>query len=57
MDMMGKIRHQHGKLDALINNAGAAAMNHVLLTPGRTLENLLRMNVGGTFLSSREAGP
>ena len=54
-DMMGKIRHRHGRLDALINNAGTAAMNHVMLTPGSSLESALRTNVGGTFLPSREA--
>jgi 3-oxoacyl-[acyl-carrier protein] reductase len=53
--MIGNIRHRHGKLDALINNAGTAAMNHVMLTPGSSLESALRTNVGGTFLLSREA--
>src|SRR5207248_6825311 len=54
-EMMAKIRHRHGRLDALINNAGAAAMNHIMLTPGRTLDTMLRTNVAGTFLASREA--
>lgn len=49
------IRHQHGKLDNLINNAGIASMNHSLLTPLSTVNNILNTNVTGTFLFSREA--
>ena len=55
IEMMAKVRQRHRRLDALINNAGAAAMNHILLTPGRTLDLMLRTNVAGTFLASREA--
>jgi 3-oxoacyl-[acyl-carrier protein] reductase len=54
-DLLRKVRRQHGGLDALINNAGSAAMNHVMLTPGRTLDAALRTNVAGTFFASREA--
>jgi 3-oxoacyl-[acyl-carrier protein] reductase len=39
----------------LINNAGAAAMNHALLTPASTVEAVLATNVTGTFLFCREA--
>ena len=46
---------QFGKLNALINNAGAASMNHVLLTPGKTIDRLMDLNVKGTMLVSREA--
>ena len=28
-----EVRKRHGRLDALVNNAGIASMNHVLLTP------------------------
>jgi 3-oxoacyl-[acyl-carrier protein] reductase len=45
----------HGRLDALINNAGIASMNHVLLTPMSTVHQILRTNVVGTFLFCREA--
>ena len=54
-NLISKIRRRHGTLHALINNAGSAAMNHILLTPGDTLDLMLRTNVAGTFLTSREA--
>jgi len=49
------IRKQHGRLDGLINNAGIASMNHVLLTPLATLQAIFTTNVFGTFLFCREA--
>ena len=53
--MVAWVSKQHGRLDILINNAGAAAMNHFLLTPMTTIRNLLDVNFLGTFLLSREA--
>ncbi|MDJ0909438.1 MAG: SDR family oxidoreductase [Woeseiaceae bacterium] len=49
------IRREHGRLDNLLNNAGIASMNHSLLTPISTVEKVLRTNVVGSFLFSREA--
>lgn len=49
------IARQYGRLDHVINNAGVAAMNHALLTPGSTVEKVLSTNVLGTFLVCREA--
>jgi 3-oxoacyl-[acyl-carrier protein] reductase len=49
------IRKKHGRLDVLINNAGVAAMNHILLTPLSTVNKVLNINVTGTFLFCREA--
>ncbi|MFN7096473.1 MAG: SDR family NAD(P)-dependent oxidoreductase [Gammaproteobacteria bacterium] len=49
------IRKKFGYLDNLINNAGIASMNHVVLTPLKTVTNILNTNVIGTFLFSREA--
>ncbi len=50
-----QIRKEHGRLDALLNNAGVAAMNHALLTPIETVVRLLNTNVVGAFLFCREA--
>lgn len=49
------LRREEGGLDVLINNAGVASMNHMLLTPLRSVETVLKTNVTGTFLFSREA--
>src|ERR1700756_3441870 len=49
------IRRRFGRLDHLINNAGVAAMNHSLLTPLNTLQQVMQTNVIGTFLFCREA--
>ena len=49
------IRKEHGRIDHVVNCAGAASMNHALLTSGSTFERLLSVNAMGTFLVSREA--
>ena len=38
-----------GRIDLLVNNAGAAALNAFLLTPGAVAESLMRVNYLGTF--------
>jgi 3-oxoacyl-[acyl-carrier protein] reductase len=38
-----------GRIDLLINNADAAALNAFLLTPGAVAESLMRVNYLGTF--------
>jgi 3-oxoacyl-[acyl-carrier protein] reductase len=53
--MFSDIRKNEGRLDALINNAGIASMNHSLLTPISTVEKVLATNVTATFLFCREA--
>lgn len=53
--VVGAARKTFGRLDNLVNNAGAAAMNHALLTPAAVVERLLQVNTLGTFLMSREA--
>jgi 3-oxoacyl-[acyl-carrier protein] reductase len=54
--MFNQIRRTYGRLDILINNAGVASMNHVLLTPLKKTKEILNTNFIGTFLFCREAG-
>jgi 3-oxoacyl-[acyl-carrier protein] reductase len=49
------LRKDPGRLDHLVNNAGAAALNHALLTPISTVRRLLETNVVGAFLFCAEA--
>lgn len=55
ISLFSKIRKQYGQLDVLINNAGVASMNHVLLTPSVSLNKVFETNFYGTFFCSREA--
>lgn len=50
-----EIRKKYARLDVLLNNAGIASMNHVLLTPAETVQKIMNTNVVGTFLFCREA--
>jgi 3-oxoacyl-[acyl-carrier protein] reductase len=40
---------EDARIDLLVNNAGAASMNAVLLTPGEIAERLMRVNYLGAF--------
>ncbi len=53
-NMVQDVVARHGHIDVLINNAGVASMNHLLLTPVSTVEKILGTNVVGTFLMVRE---
>ncbi len=53
--MIHAVVRAHGRVDALINNAGIASMNHALLSPGSTARALFATNFHGTFLFCREA--
>lgn len=53
--LFGEITRRFGRLDVVINNAGVASMNHVLLTPVTSLRKMLDTHVGGTLMVSREA--
>jgi 3-oxoacyl-[acyl-carrier protein] reductase len=55
LSMFAAIRKSNAPLYALVNNAGTASMNHVLLTPVGTMEKLWQVNVLGTMICSREA--
>ena len=52
--MIKDIYRINKRIDILINNAGAASMNHFLLTPYSTAQKLIETNFYGTFLMSRE---
>ena len=52
--MARTIKARHGNINALLNNAGIASMNHALLTPASTVNRILQTNVVGTFLFCRE---
>ncbi|HBR93125.1 MAG TPA: oxidoreductase [Opitutae bacterium] len=52
--MARQIKSSHGSVDALLNHAGIASMNHALLTPADTVNRILQTNVVGTFLFCRE---
>jgi 3-oxoacyl-[acyl-carrier protein] reductase len=52
--MFADIQQRHGRLDVVVNSAGAASMNHVLLTPAVTVDKILATNFKGTFLICRE---
>jgi 3-oxoacyl-[acyl-carrier protein] reductase len=54
VDMVRDIRKTCGNITVLINNAGIASMNHLLLTPLSALERVFSTNVFGTFLVMRE---
>ena len=53
--MFTSISKKYKRLDVVINNAGIASMNHLLLTPVSTVEKILTTNVIATFLFCREA--
>ncbi len=53
--MMRDIQKKLGGLTALINNAGIASMNHLVLTPLSTVQRVFATNVFGSFVGMREA--
>lgn len=53
--MISSIHKRHGRLDIVVNNAGIASMNHILLTPATTVDRIMATNFRGTFLVCRES--
>jgi 3-oxoacyl-[acyl-carrier protein] reductase len=49
----GQVRREFKAVDALINNAGAASMNHFLLTPAVVAKRLMELNYLGAYHSVR----
>lgn len=56
VEMIKSIKKEFGSIDVLLNNAGIASMNHILLTPYKTMSNIFSTNVFGSFLFLREVG-
>jgi 3-oxoacyl-[acyl-carrier protein] reductase len=53
--MFAEVRKDYNRVDVLLNNAGIASMNHFLLTPLKTVQDIFNTNFIGTFLFCREA--
>ncbi len=53
--MIWEVRCRSKRLDVLVNNAGIASMNALLLTPMETVQKIFSTNFLGTFLFCREA--
>ncbi len=54
-DLSACVRQRWGGLDAVVNNAGIAAMNPIALTPLDAARRVFDTNVNGTFLLTRAA--
>jgi len=52
--MVQEVIEQHKYIDVLANNAGIAAMNHLTLLPAGQAQNILNINILGTFFFLRE---
>jgi 3-oxoacyl-[acyl-carrier protein] reductase len=52
--MIKEVKKRHNRIDVLLNNAGIASMNHLMLTPLKTFEGIFRTNMAGVFLFTRE---
>lgn len=53
-EMVRNVAREAESIDVLINNAGIASMNHALLTPIQTVQNIFATNVYGSVLFARE---
>lgn len=54
VNMVRQIKREIAPIYALINNAGIASMNHILLTPTQTCNSIFETNVTGSFILLRE---
>jgi 3-oxoacyl-[acyl-carrier protein] reductase len=52
--MVRSVQRKFGGVSVLVNNAGIASMNHLVLTPLSTVQRVFATNVFGTFLVMRE---
>lgn len=49
------VYRRRGRIDVLVNNAGAATMNHSLITPLSAMTRIMDLNCMAAFVASREA--
>lgn len=49
------VHRRRGQIDVLINNAGAASMNHSLLTPASAIRDAVELNCIAGFVAARQA--
>jgi 3-oxoacyl-[acyl-carrier protein] reductase len=54
VSMVRKTKREFGRIDVLLNNAGIASMNHIMITPYKTVKNIIETNLFGSFLFLRE---
>ena len=54
ISMVRQVKKTFGQINVLLNNAGIAAMNHILTTPYSNAQAVFNTNFFGTFLFSRE---
>lgn len=54
VSMVRDVSKRLGPISVLINNAGIASMNHLMLTPLSTVQRVFSTNVFGTFNAMRE---
>ena len=53
--LIRKVMDVFNRIDILINNAGIASMNHLMLTPTQTIGNIINTNFIAPFILIREA--
>lgn len=54
VSLVRSVVNRFGSLDILINNAGIAAMNHILLTPSEMVQRIFSTNFTAPFILTRE---
>jgi 3-oxoacyl-[acyl-carrier protein] reductase len=54
VNMIKDVVKRFKRVDILINNAGIAAMNHIMLTPMDVATDIMKTNLLGTFIFIRE---
>ena len=54
VNMIKEVVKRFKRVDILINNAGIAAMNHIMLTPMDAATDIIKTNLLGTFIFIRE---